>query len=113
MASTRKAPPLQRLGDPPSGGRPETFDNWYVFAYIDRRTLSAEFRLSFTLKPELNLDVYAEPFAASGRYYDFGELADPGSLDRITYGTENTQLEIQSDGSRIVTMGEASFTLEN
>jgi hypothetical protein len=96
-----------------SGGRAETFDNRYVFAYIDRSTFSAEFRMSFTLKPKLNLDVYAEPFAASGRYYEFGELAAPGSLDRITYGSTGTDLETQPDGSQVVSIGESTFTLEN
>jgi hypothetical protein len=69
--------------------------------------------MSFTLKPKLNLDVYAEPFAASGRYYEFGELAAPGSLDRITYGSTGTDLETQPDGSQVVSIGESTFTLEN
>ena len=42
---------------------------------IDRSTYSAEVRLNYTFKPDLNLDFYAEPFAASGRYNQFGELA--------------------------------------
>ena len=49
--------------------------------------MSTEFRLGLTLRPDMNLDVYAEPFAASGRYYDFGELLLPATRDRITYGT--------------------------
>jgi hypothetical protein len=67
-----------------SGGRPITFDNRYVFAVIDRSTASMEFRLGLTLKPDVNLDVYAEPFAASGHYYDYGELLAPGSRERIS-----------------------------
>src|SRR4029079_5903943 len=59
------------------GGPVETFDNRYVFAYIDRSTTSTELRAGFTVRPDMNLDVYAEPFAASGRYYDFGELVAP------------------------------------
>ena len=35
-------------------------------------------RLGLTLKPDINLDVYAEPFAASGHYYDYGELLAAG-----------------------------------
>ena len=65
-----------------SGGRPETFGSRYVFAYIERSTFATEFRMGFTLKPDLNLDVYAEPFASSGRYYDYGELLSlPASSD--------------------------------
>ena len=58
-----------------SGGFPATFGRRYVFANIDRSTYAAEVRLNYTFKPDLNLDFYAEPFAASGRYNQFGELA--------------------------------------
>jgi hypothetical protein len=58
-----------------AGGRPATFDRRYIFANIDRSTYSAQVRLNYTFKPDLNLDFYAEPFAASGRYNQFGELA--------------------------------------
>ena len=61
-----------------AGGRPEIYSSRYIFAFIDRSTVATEFRMSFTLKPDVNLDVYAEPFAASGRYYDYGELLLPG-----------------------------------
>ncbi|MDO8677913.1 MAG: DUF5916 domain-containing protein [Acidobacteriota bacterium] len=96
-----------------SGGRPITFDNRYVFAFIDRSTASMEFRLGLTLKPDVNLDVYAEPFAASGHYYDYGELLEPGSRERITYGTAGTLLAIQPDGSQLVTIGGVTIPLRN
>ncbi len=95
------------------GGRPITFDNRYVFAFIDRSTASMEFRLGLTLKPDVNLDVYAEPFAASGHYYDYGELLAPGSRERITYGTAGTLLAIQPDGSELVTIGAVTIPLRN
>ena len=95
------------------GGRPITFDNRYVFAFIDRSTASMEFRLGLTLKPDVNLDVYAEPFAASGHYYDYGELLAPGSRERITYGTAGTLLAIQPDGSQLVTIGGITIPLRN
>ncbi len=49
-----------------SGGRPETYDRRYIYGVVDRTTLSAQFRFSYVFKPDLTLDVYAEPFAASG-----------------------------------------------
>ena len=58
-----------------SSGLPATFGRRYIFANIDRSTYSAEVRLNYTFKPDLNLDFYAEPFAASGRFNQFGELA--------------------------------------
>jgi hypothetical protein len=113
------APTYERLIDPQqyvttlSGGRPETFDSRYIFANIERSTFSSEFRMGFTLKPDLNVDVYAEPFAASGRYYDYGELLAPASLHRITYGTAGTRLEIRENGDRVVTAGTSTFTLRH
>jgi hypothetical protein len=96
-----------------AGGRAVTYDNRYVFAFIDRSTMSMEYRLGLTLKPDVNLDIYAEPFAASGRYYDYGELLEPGSRDRLRYGTSGTVLTANPDGSQEVRVGSASFTLRN
>ena len=93
------------------GGRPETYNSRYVFAFIDRSTMSMEYRLGLTLKPDVNLDVYAEPFAASGHYYDYGELLTPGSRDRLKYGTNGTTLTINPDGSQVVTDGASTINL--
>ena len=94
-------------------GRPETYDTRYVFAFIDRSTMSMEYRLGLTLRPDLNLDVYAEPFAASGHYYDYGELLEPGSRDRLKYGTNGTTLTMNPDGSQVATAGGSTIPLRN
>ena len=96
-----------------SGGRPATYDSRYIFSSIDRSTVSMEFRLGLTLKPDMNLDVYAEPFAASGRYYKHGELLAPRTDERITYGDYGTILQVNPDGSREVRIGDTSFVLRN
>jgi hypothetical protein len=96
-----------------SGGRPVTFDHRYVFAFIDRSTMSMEYRLGLTLKPDVNLDVYAEPFAASGRYYDYGELLAPASRERLKYGTNGSILTVNPDGSQVVNVDGAMFSLRN
>lgn len=96
-----------------AGGRAETFESRYIFAFIDRSTVSTEFRLGLTLKPDMNLDVYAEPFAASGGYYHHGELLAPGSAARITYGQAGTLVSVDADGGRQVRFGDSAFTLRN
>ena len=112
-------PYYERLTEPQqyvstlAGGRPETYGARYVFAFIDRSTVSTAFRLGFTVKPDMNLDIYAEPFAASGRYYDYGELLKARSRDRLLYGTAGTGLTVHPDGSRTVTADGASFALRN
>ena len=57
------------------GGPPETYGGRYIFGQLDRSTYSAQFRVNYTFKPDLNLDFYGEPFVASGRYDSVGELA--------------------------------------
>jgi hypothetical protein len=96
-----------------SGGRPETYGSRYVFAFIDRTTVSTQFRLGLTVKPDMNIDVYAEPFAASGHYSDYGELLAPRSRDRLLYGTNGTSLTVHADGSRTVDAGGSTFSLRN
>jgi hypothetical protein len=94
-----------------AGGPLATYGGRYVFSFIDRTTMSTSYRLGFTLRPDMNLDVYAEPFASSGRYYDFGELVAASARERLTYGTGATAITLLPDGSRAVTAGDAAFTL--
>ena len=112
-------PFYERVTDPQQyvttlpGGRPETYGSRYVFGFIDRSTVSTRFRMGYTLKPDMNLDVYAEPFAASGHYYDYGELLGPRSSERLKYGTNGTTLVTNPDGSQTVTADGSTFTLRN
>ena len=76
-----------------AGGRPETFGNRYVFATIDRHTLSATFRANYAFSPDLSLEGYFEPFAATGVYSDHGELEEPGVTDLRLYGTDGTTID--------------------
>ena len=92
-----------------AGGRPETFDRRYVFGVIDRTTLSSQFRVNYTFKPDMTLEVYAEPFAASGRYTDFGELEATRSQHLRLYGENGTTLERLPDGTTLVTDGDSAF----
>lgn len=93
------------------GGRSATYEKRYVFAAVDQRTLLTQFRASLILKPDLTLDVYAEPFAASGRYRDYGELLAPRSRALLKYGERGTQLVANPDGTRTVREGQATFTI--
>jgi hypothetical protein len=96
-----------------SGGRPETYGQRYIFSYVDRSTWSTQLRMGYTLKPDMNIDLYAEPFTSSGRYYDHGELTAPSARSRRVYGTDGTTLTLASDGSRVITDGASTFTLRN
>jgi hypothetical protein len=87
------------------GGGPATFGGRYIFGNIDRSTYAMELRLNYTFKPDLTLDFYAEPFAASGTYLRFGELAAAGtrallSVDPATL--RNRDFNVQSFRSNLV-----------
>jgi hypothetical protein len=92
-------------------GPAATFGRRYVFAFVDRTTISTEIRLNYTFKPDVNLEFYGEPFAASGRYYDFGELTAAGSRDRHVYS--GSEVQLLPDGSRVIDAGTNRFTLRN
>jgi hypothetical protein len=94
-------------------GRPENYGKRYIFGVVDRTTFSSQFRVSYTFKPDVTIDVYAEPFAASGRYNAFGEMLAPRNMNLRLYGTDGTTIVRQADGSYRVTDGPTAFTLAN
>jgi hypothetical protein len=95
------------------GGSAATYGQRYVFSFIERSTLSARFRLNYAFTPNFTAEGYAEPFAASGRFYDFGELPAPRARVLRTYGAAGTGTTIAraDDGSRTVVDGAERFTL--
>jgi len=62
-----------------SNGPKATYGKRYIFSNIDRTTLSMQFRLNYAFFPGLTLELYAQPFVASGNYYHPGELPRPRS----------------------------------
>ena len=96
-----------------AGGSEPAYGRRYVFGAFERSTFATQFRLTYTFKPDVTLDVYAEPFAASGSYSDIGELAAARTRLRRSYGSDGTTATRQGDGSLLVTDGEATFTVRN
>jgi hypothetical protein len=96
-----------------NGGGPLTYGRRYIFGRIDRSTFTTRIRMNYTFKPDLNLDLYAEPFAASGRYDDLGELAAGSTREMLFYGTQGTTITTRADGSHDVTQGASTFNIRN
>ena len=86
-------------------GRPETFGTRYVFAHVDLSEISGQFRLNYTFTPNLTLETYLEPFAASGQFHSFGELLAPRQRELLVYGTNGTTIVRNPDGTQTVTDG--------
>ena len=94
-------------------GGTRTFGSRYLFAAIDRRTISTRFRLNYSFTPNLTVEGYGEPFLSSGDYVRFGELSAPRSRNLRVYGTDGTTVAEDSTGRRTITDGSQSFTLGN
>jgi hypothetical protein len=57
-----------------------------VFAELDQQSLSMNTRLNATFSPTLTLELFAQPFLASGRYSNLKEYATPRTSDVLLYG---------------------------
>ena len=60
----------------------------YVFAHIRTRTLSLDTRVNWTFTPNLTLQLFAQPFFASGDYDRFREFAAPRLVRKVEYGRD-------------------------
>ena len=124
--STRPAPQWQASVDPSysrsvdgrqyvttrTGGSAATYGQRYIFSFIERSTLSARFRLNYAVTPDFTVEGYAEPFAASGRFHDFGELPAARSSTLRVYGrSAGTSVTPESNGTRTVRDGTDTFVL--
>lgn len=63
-----------------------TFGSRYVFGDLIQNTLSAEMRVNWAFTPELSLQLYVQPFFATGDYTQLKELARPRSYEFNRYG---------------------------
>jgi hypothetical protein len=71
----------------------------YVFGFLQQKTLWLDTRLNTTFTPNLTLEMFAQPFLASGRYSSFKEFAETKSRHMNLFGRDN--------GSTVATNREA------
>ena len=76
---------VERVPDPTATA---TFGNRYVFGFITSRTVSLDTRINWTFTPALTLQLYAQPFIASGAYSRFREFAGTRTVKTLDYGTD-------------------------
>jgi hypothetical protein len=63
--------------------------NRYVFGRLQQKTLSMDTRVNMTFTPNLTLEMFAQPFLASGKYSSFKEFAEVKSRHMTFYGRDN------------------------
>ncbi len=77
---------------------PDKANSRYVFASIDRTTLSLETRVNLTFSPTLSLQLYVEPFISTGDYGALKEFGAPGTFDFLVYGEDVGTVARDEDG---------------
>jgi hypothetical protein len=76
----------------------------YVFSRLEQKTFSMDTRLNASFTPNLTLQLFAQPFLASGHYTNFKEFVKPRSDEMVFYGKGN--------GSTIVKNSDGSYTVD-
>jgi hypothetical protein len=67
-----------------------TLGRRYLFAGLDRTTLSLPTRVNWTFSPDLSLQLYAQPLIDVGDYTEFKELAAPRTYRFRTFGEDGS-----------------------
>lgn len=95
----------------------------YIFASIERETVSASFRVNFNLNPNLTLQYWGQPFIATGRYHDHKYITDPMadsyddrfriySQGQITTGSEIYDIDEDMDGTSDYSFDRTDFNVQ-
>lgn len=63
----------------------ETFGKSYLFARLNRYTLSTDIRADWIMTPKLSFQVYIQPYITTGKYTDYKSLARPKSFEFTPY----------------------------
>jgi opacity protein-like surface antigen len=101
------------------GGSSATYGGRYLFGQVSRSEIAAQFRASVAVTPDLTLEGYFEPFASSGEYADFGELAAARTNDLRRYGTDGTTIQLVNgqytvaDGAQQFSFADPAFNVRS
>jgi len=93
----------------------------YVFGELDQTIASLTMRGNITFTPTLTLQLYAEPFIASGDYVGFKQVADPraGHLDqqfdefgtdRLIVSAGDVSVDLDRNGTADIGLGNPDFS---
>lgn len=95
----------------------QTYGVRYVFADIDQSTFAANIRVNWTFAPDLSLQVFAQPFITSGKFYNYKEFAREATFDFDIYGEDKGSIVQDDDGNMTITPDDdpesTSFSVDN
>ncbi len=78
-----------------------TYGTRYVFSDLDQTVLSVDTRVSWTFTPRLSLQLYMQPFLASGDYSAFKEMHEPRKWRWDVYGVDRGRVTELGDGYEV------------
>ena len=79
-----------------------TYGTRYLFADLDRQTVSMQTRLDWTFTPKLSLQLFAQPLLSSGDYLQYKQLEASQTFDFVDFVEGTAQVlptETQCSGS--------------
>jgi len=81
-----------------------TYGSRYLFSELEQKTVDVTIRAEVAITPDLSVQLYAQPFLASGDYIRFKELARPRTYDFIHYGEDGGSTIDLDQGSNMYTV---------
>jgi hypothetical protein len=84
----------------------DTYGTRYLFGEIIQKTVSSEIRLNWTFTPRLSLQLYLQPFIATGKYDHFKELARARSYDFNEFGQDSSTISYDGEDYTVDPDGE-------
>ena len=84
LRKSRSAAFYVTQGDDPAAHA--TFGRRYIFAELEQHSLDVTIRMDLALTPRMTLQVYGQPFIATGDYENFMALREPRTYDFLRYG---------------------------
>jgi hypothetical protein len=70
----------------------DTYGSRYLFGDLRQHYLDTTIRLNWLLSPDISIQLYAQPFLATGDYQGFKALSRPSSYDFLTYGENGSTI---------------------
>lgn len=80
----------------------------YVMSNLNQTTLGLDTRFSMTFSPTMTVELYMQPFFASGDYYNFKEYTAPRASTTLVYGRDRGTIAEVKDVKGAVT----SYTID-
>jgi hypothetical protein len=79
-----------------------------VLSSLTQKTLSLDTRLNVTFTPNATLELYAQPFFASGDYFNYKEFDAPRQSHKSFYGVDRGTIATVKDASG----NDVSYTID-